>query len=81
MSAKTAANDRYSAMGGNGKVAEYNARLYKLCEEMGVHYLALTEIFADADGALNVSDTYDGIHLGVASSKAWIEYLKSHTAP
>lgn len=81
MTAKTAANDRYSAMGGNGKVAEYNDRLFKLCEEMGVHYLALTEVFTDADGALNVSDTFDGIHLGVASSKAWIEYLKNHTVP
>lgn len=79
MARATAENDRYSAMGGNAKVAEYNEHLYTMCEEQGLYYIALTEIFADENGDLNVSDSGDGIHLGVASSKEWIRYLKTHT--
>ncbi|MBQ4044086.1 MAG: hypothetical protein IJD06_08835 [Clostridia bacterium] len=81
MTKTTAENDRYRPMGGNGKVAEYNERLYSLCEEKGLYYIALTEIFADEHGDLTITDTFDGIHLGVASSKAWISYLKTHTLP
>ncbi len=81
MAKATAENSRYKPMGGNGKVKEYNERLYKLCEEKGLHYIALTEIFADENGDLTVTDSFDGIHLGVKSSKAWIEYLKNHTVP
>lgn len=81
MTKTTAENDRYRPMGGNGKVAEYNDRLYDLCEEKGLYYIALTEAFADENGDLNITDTFDGIHLGVASSKAWIAYLKTHTLP
>ena len=81
MAKATAENSRYKPMGGNGKVAEYNSRLYTLCEERGLHYIALTEIFADENGDLNVTDSFDGIHLGVKSSKAWVEYLKTHTVP
>lgn len=77
----TAENERYSAMGGNTTVATYNERLYKLCEEKGAYYVALTEVFADENGDLNVTDSGDGIHLGVASSKTWISYLKTHTVP
>ena len=76
---ETAENDRYKPMGGNGKVAEYNERLYKLCEEKGLRYINLNEIFADSDGNLTVTDSGDGIHLGVASSKAWADYLRTHT--
>ena len=81
MAKATAENSRYKPMGGNGKVAEYNERLYSLCEEKGLYYIALTEIFADEHGDLTITDTFDGIHLGVASSKAWISYLKTHTLP
>ena len=81
MAKETAENSRYKPMGGNGKVAEYNSRLYALCEERGMHYIALTEVFADENGDLNITDSFDGIHLGVKSSKAWVEYLKTHTVP
>ena len=81
MKKETAENDRYKPMGGNGKVAEYNERLYKLCEEKGLYYINLNEIFADSDGNLSVSDSGDGIHLGVASSRAWADYLRTHTPP
>ena len=81
MAKATAENSRYKPMGGNGKVAEYNSRLYTLCEEKGLYYIALTEVFADENGDLNVTDSFDGIHLGVKSSKAWVEYLKTHTVP
>ena len=81
MTKETAENDRYKPMGGNGKVAEYNERLYKLCEEKGLYYINLNEIFADSNGNLSVSDSGDGIHLGVASSRAWADYLRTHTPP
>ena len=81
MAKATAENSRYKPMGGNGKVAEYNNRLYAMCEERGLYYIALTEVFADENGDLNVTDSFDGIHLGVKSSKAWVEYLKTHTVP
>ena len=81
MAKATAENSRYKPMGGNGKVKEYNERLYKLCEEKGLYYIALTEVFADVNGDLTIDDSFDGIHLGVKSSKAWIEYLKTHTVP
>ena len=78
MSKKTAESDRYSSMGGNQKVAEYNSRLYELCEAKGTYYVNLNEIFADEAGDLTAPDTTDGIHLGVASSRAWADYLRTH---
>lgn len=81
MTKATAENDRYRPMGGNEKVAEYNDRLYTLCEEKGLYYIALTEIFADENGDLIAADSFDGIHLGVASSKEWVAYLKTHALP
>ena len=79
MTKSAAESERYSAMGGNRKIAEYNERLYKLCEEKGLYYINLSEIFADENGNLSITDSGDGIHLGVASSRAWADYLRTHT--
>ena len=38
-------------------------------------------IFADENGDLVAADSTDGIHLGVASSKKWAEYLRMHPLP
>ncbi len=76
---KAASQGYYSQYGGNARVAEYNRGLLALCEKLGVYFIDLDEIFADAEGNLNVSDTTDGIHLGVASSVAWVDYLRTHT--
>lgn len=78
MSKEASESELYSAMGGNAKVAEYNERLYALCESMGHYFIDLDEIFADENGNLNISDTTDGIHLGVASCTAWVDYLRNH---
>ena len=81
MSKTTAETERYSAMGGNEKVAEYNERLRALAEEMGVYYANVVEIFSDENGDLIAEDSTDGIHLGVASTKKWAEYLRTHPLP
>ncbi len=81
MSKTTAESARYSAMGGNAKVAEYNERLRELAEEMGVYYVNVAEIFSDENGDLVAEDSTDGIHLGVASTKKWAEYLRTHPLP
>ena len=81
MSKTTAESARYSDMGGNAKVAEYNERLRELAEEMGVYYANVVEIFSDENGDLIAEDSTDGIHLGVASTKKWAEYLRTHPLP
>ena len=78
---KAAAEGNYKQYGGNARVAEYNSGLFALCEKLGVYFIDLDEIFADADGNLNVADSSDGIHLGVSSSTAWVDYLRTHTMP
>lgn len=78
MTREASESELYSAMGGNAKVAEYNRRLAELCESMGHYFINLDEIFTDENGDLKISDTTDGIHLGVQSCTAWVDYLRNH---
>ena len=81
MSRETDASPRYSAMNVNRKVAEYNAELQSICEDRGIYFINVYEIFADENGHLNVTDSGDGIHLGGTSTRRWAEYLRTHPLP
>ncbi len=81
MSGAAASSDRYRDIGVNEKVAEYNRLLQAMCAEHGIYFIDVYEIFADENGHLYAADSTDGIHLGVASSRRWVDYLRTHPLP
>ena len=62
-------------------MVEYNRLLLQMCEERGLYFINHYEIFADENGYLAAADSTDGIHLGVKSSRAWADYLRTHPLP
>lgn len=62
----------------NGRIAEFNILLQKMCEEQEVYFLDLDEVFADATGALKADMTSDGFYLTKAAYESWYTYLRTH---
>ena len=65
----------------NEKIAEYNDALLRLAKELGVYYLNVSEVIADASGALSGDATTDGMHIGTDYYEKWFNYLKKHAVP
>lgn len=67
----------------NEKIAEYNNRLVKLCQENGWYFVDVASIMYGDNGCLKAeycSDPDDmGMHFTDAGCEAWANYLLTHT--
>lgn len=64
----------------NELIKEYNSRVYKICQEMGLHYLDTASAIMDNEGRM--PDDYapgDGIHPGTEASYKIRDYIYTHT--
>ena len=63
----------------NPRIAEYNEVIFTLAEQKECYYLDVAPVVTDEEGRLRSDWTYDGVHLYIKGSQAWLEYLKTHT--
>ena len=63
----------------NPRIAEYNEVIFALAEQKECYYLDVAPVVTDEEGRLRSDWTYDGVHLYIKGSQAWLEYLKTHT--
>ena len=62
------------------RVIMYNDALYKLAGERECYYLDVFTPFADSEGYLPKSDTWDGVHFTAAKYKDWEEIIRTYYA-
>lgn len=62
------------------RVILYNDALYKLAGERECYYLDVYTPFADSEGYLPKSDTWDGVHFTAAKYKDWEEIIRTYYA-
>ncbi len=63
----------------NERIATFNAQIEDLARRKSVVYLTPGASMTDADGQLDASATFDGIHLSGAYIGRWKNYLATHT--
>lgn len=63
----------------NPRIREYNEVIFALAEQKECFYLDVASAVTDENGRLRDSWTYDGVHLYIKGSQAWLDYLKTHT--
>ena len=63
----------------NERIAEYNQVIRVLAEQKECFYLDVASAVTDEAGRLRADWTYDGVHLYIKGSQAWLDYLKTHT--
>lgn len=63
----------------NKRIAEYNALIYQMTLEQGVHYLNVNEVLTDENGYLYADASTDGIHPNKKYCQVWLDFLKTHT--
>lgn len=62
----------------NAGIEERNARIAKLADNRTIFYLDVNPYICDDTGGMDVSYTYDGVHLKAQQVLLWKDYLKSH---
>lgn len=62
------------------RITAYNDMLLELCGEEECWYIDLYDCFADENGYLPSSASFDGIHLEAEQYIVLADYLKTHTA-
>lgn len=67
----------------NENVRVFNALIREMCDEIGAHYMPVSEAFFDSEGALPADAAHDGVHFGPEYCKIWAgdlsAYLQSET--
>ena len=63
----------------NTRIAEYNALIRQIAEEMEVYYLDAYTAMGTDGGALASAHTSDGVNLVKDGCIAWTEFFKTHT--
>ena len=63
----------------NPRIREYNEVIFALAEQKDCCYLDVASAVTDENGRLRSDWTYDGVHLYIKGSQAWLDYLKTHT--
>ena len=63
----------------NRRIIEYNKLILELAAEKKLFYLDTASAFAASDGALERTNTEDGIHLTRAATVELANYLRAHT--
>ena len=64
----------------NPRIEHFNACLLELAKTLGVHYLNVSEMFAESAGALPPDASTDGIHLNKDYCVKWLDYILEHRA-
>lgn len=64
----------------NPRIEWFNASLLELAKTLGVHYLNVSEMFAENGGALPPDASTDGIHLNKEYCVKWLDYILEHRA-
>ena len=69
----------------NPRIDEYNGKLLNLCKEQGWYFVDVASCMYNSEGdQLNIDYCSDpegmGLHLNTKGTKAWVEYLLTHTA-
>nr|WP_226904984.1 GDSL-type esterase/lipase family protein [Pedobacter schmidteae] len=60
----------------NAGILEMNTQLKTICENEGLNYVNLHEVFAGRDGELKKELSIDGLHLRSAAYIVWADYLR-----
>lgn len=64
----------------NPRIEHFNASLLELAKTLGVHYLNVSDMFAENGGALPPDASTDGIHLNKNYCVRWLDYILEHRA-
>jgi lysophospholipase L1-like esterase len=63
----------------NTKIAEYNALIRQMAQNLGVGYLDVQQGIVDETGCLPAGASVDGIHMNKEYCQKWMDYLQANS--